>query len=427
MKNPRWFPIRSATACLLKWSSIRISLWNGKASSCQLDEPFHFDSNFHNSAQLLRDRTAMINGEWPSQGRGCERCKIQECSGNLSLRRHKLYNIKNNSYTPKALENDKTRIEVNPTQLKVFFNNKCNLKCIYCGPKNSSSWLEELIDHKKDPSLNWFDQDMSAFILDEHRYQNNLKSFRTWFQEAYKDLKQVEIQGGEPFLQKEFWDTVNWFIHNENQSLEFKVYSNLQIDPLAFHKACGKLKKLSKSVDKIKLFCSIDGWNDSIEYIRHGLSLETFERNLDHLLSLPSDVEVTLHSTVTCLSVPALLPLIERAQSWNRKKPISLTFEKCKSPSHYDPNILPPTAFINESTEILQAYAASFGQNINFRKLERILRDIQMTPVSLSKMNQLEKVLEALDGRRSTDWRQTFPWLGQLMPMESQNQRKLAG
>jgi hypothetical protein len=78
------FPIKSSTACLLKWSWSSIFFQSGTSASCHRTQNYPIDpdnfSSFHNLPEKIQARNKMLSGEWP--GAGCEYCKnIEEAGG----------------------------------------------------------------------------------------------------------------------------------------------------------------------------------------------------------------------------------------------------------------------------------------------------------------------------------------------------------
>ena len=135
MKQQRVFPINTDTSCLLKWSWSTVFLRQGTSSSChrtdqQPIDPDNF-ANFHNLPNKVQAREMMLNGEWP-QG-GCQYCEKIETAGGMSDRQYQLHSGHDGELTPRELLVDPTVTEVVPTILEIYFNNTCNMGCLYCG------------------------------------------------------------------------------------------------------------------------------------------------------------------------------------------------------------------------------------------------------------------------------------------------------
>ena len=134
----KYFPINTATACQLKWAWSTLYLNTGTTASCHrtaftvINEENFLD--FHNTSLKLDDRNRMLQGQWPETS--CKYCKdIEEENGISDRQRH--LTIPN--LVPPELEQDNTAIKISPTIVEVFFNNTCNLGCLYCNSGLSSS------------------------------------------------------------------------------------------------------------------------------------------------------------------------------------------------------------------------------------------------------------------------------------------------
>ena len=74
--SDKFFPIKTDTACQLKWNWSTIRFYNGTTSSCHRvkGDTLTVDTfdQFHNTPKKIADRKLMLNGMWPD---GCEYCK----------------------------------------------------------------------------------------------------------------------------------------------------------------------------------------------------------------------------------------------------------------------------------------------------------------------------------------------------------------
>ena len=139
------FPIKSDTACLLKWAWSTVYLGQGTSSSCHRTDqapipPDNFAS-FHNLPNKVAARELMKSGSWPKGG--CQYCEKIEAAGGMSDRQYQLHAGHEQDRTPEELLTDPEAVEVVPTILEVYFNNTCNMACLYCGSHFSTKWEEE--------------------------------------------------------------------------------------------------------------------------------------------------------------------------------------------------------------------------------------------------------------------------------------------
>jgi hypothetical protein len=82
----------------------------------------------------------MLDGQWPSGG--CEYCRNIEDAGGYSDRQLHL-TIPNQS--PPELEYDLTATKVTPQIVEIYFDNVCNMSCLYCWDGFSSKLQQENI------------------------------------------------------------------------------------------------------------------------------------------------------------------------------------------------------------------------------------------------------------------------------------------
>ena len=306
MNKENFLPIPSDRACLLKWSQVSLYLWNNTASSCHRNKNVFIDEDFdfHNTDEVVKDRIKMLNGEWPNFNRGCEHCKMQEQHGGMSDRLQWLQNPENERYVPQELYKDPTALKVKPTQVSVHFNNKCNMKCVYCGPQLSSAWVKEIEQHD---SKEFANRNINVDTNDR-LYPERLEKFWKWMEENYSSLKAFDILGGEPWIQRETWECVDWMIKHPNMDLDFEIYSNMQVKPTLFKRHCEKLKELATTVREVLITVSLDCWGPQSEYIRYGHDMETFEENMNYLIYQCPELVTTMNWTVSALSIPYTAP-----------------------------------------------------------------------------------------------------------------------
>jgi hypothetical protein len=411
MSIEKWFPPEGKTACLQKWSQVSLYLWENKSSSCHRNQNAEIpdDYDFNNTPPVVEHREKMLRGEWPSDGRGCEHCRDQELAGGMSDRLNYLSRPDNKRYVPIELYKDPTLTKVKPTQLSVHFNNKCNLKCLYCGPNLSSAWVKELDQFGLDQML-----EANPWEFDS-KYKARLEKFYTWMEENYSSLKAFDLLGGEPFIQTETWDCVDWMIAHPNLDCDVEIYSNMQVKPALFKRGMDKLRELAKTVKEVRFVASIDCWGPASEYIRSGMDLATFEENMNYLVYECPEIIPTMNWTVSALSIPYIPDLIRKVITWNETRIIGVNYNKCIDPIHYDPHIMPKGTYTKYIKEILELNKLMYQyDDISPIYAEGIFNEIENSPAIPDKIEKLKRELDKLDSRRNTNWRVTFPWLANI-------------
>jgi hypothetical protein len=397
--SDRVFPIKTATACQLKWTWSTIYLTTEKTASCHRTNHHQFDAeqfNFHNTPKKLDDRERMLKGEWPAQG--CNYCQDIEAAGGQSDR---ITNLDfPGIHAPKELDTDPAATTVTPRILEVYFDNTCNLKCLYCGPHFSSLWDAENIR-----------AGLPAFGKSARIEQNKSRLFE-WLKQHRQDLTVFNILGGEPLYQDELDQCLNLFEQHPAPELKLQIFTNLN----------AKLSRLQQVVDRVKtlvdnnclrefeITASLDCWGAPQEYVRYPLDLAVWERNFEYLLSQPW-INLIINSTVTPLTIKTLPDLLAKINSWSQIRKVYHYQNSVNSPEYlfidmfgniFDKDFdlalsLKPdsTPEDQSSKNYLQGIAAQSAANLPNR----------------NKITQLFNFLNEIDQRRNTHWPTVFPWL----------------
>ncbi|SVD47310.1 uncharacterized protein METZ01_LOCUS400164, partial [marine metagenome] len=175
--------------------------------------------------QVIRKR--MLSGEKLHE---CEKCDIDEMhEGKPRLSYRHEFNKNYSQY----IDNPSFR------SLEISVSNKCNFKCIDCGPRFSNQFGPTLINKLPDP-------------------------------ENYKDLDFLKILGGEPFLDKRNIELIKQ-IPRKNVRLMFVTNNSI------FPK--DDVLELLKEFKYLNVNLSIDGIKEVAEYVREGTKWSRFERN----------------------------------------------------------------------------------------------------------------------------------------------------
>ena len=401
----KWFPIRSENACLLKWAWSSLYLWTGTSSSCHRVRSVKVENikDFHNTLAVQVDRKKMLNAEWP--GRGCEHCRDQESFSDFSDRKHWLSNIENQRYVPRELYKNPNLTSVVPTMVEIYFNNKCNLKCLYCGPFLSSAWALE------NEQFGIADSDRG---VDAETYKHKLKEFYLWMENHYQNLREFHILGGEPLIQQETFDCIDWMIQHPNKELDVEIFSNMQIKPSLFRRQMEKIKLLVKNCRSVELVASIDCWGSESEYIRSGLELDTFSENMEFLISQCPEIVPTMNWTVSALSIHSTADLIKKVVAWNRTcvgRKISVNYNKVIHPEILDPHIMPGEVYAKKIKEIQDLNDLMIENSGYINYVNAIFSEILNSPAQLEKIKELKSFLSDIDRKRNTNWHSIFPWL----------------
>lgn len=413
------FPIKSQTACLLKWAWSTVYVYQGTTNSCHRTQHDIVDDDdfgmFHNSPSKLVARTKMINGEWP--GKGCEYCRDIEAAGGVSDRvnEHNMLAADHNysQFIPPELLTDPTAVNVTPTMVELYFSNKCNMGCIYCDASLSSLWVAENRIHGDRGN-------MTVEKADElsKTYDIRLEKFWAWFKENYKTIKLLHVLGGEPFYQEETDQMIDFLLESEvAPGITIKFFSNLKVNDAKFKRLVAKMKRLSDEKRmNVGITASLDAWGPEQEYVRSGLVLSQWEHNFEYLVNECSWMQLCVNSTISSLSIKSMPLLIEKLNQWKIVHPIANSFNLLFSPASMDPGIFPAGYFEADMQKILDLMPRNNMYDESFyQQMVGVKARIENTPHNPEQLSRLKTFLAQMDQRKKTDWRITFPWLIEIL------------
>jgi pyruvate-formate lyase-activating enzyme len=416
----RIFPVVSETGCLLKWAWSTVYLGQGTSSSCHRTDqapipPDNFAS-FHNLPNKIVAREMMQRGEWP-QG-GCQYCEKIEAAGGMSDRQYQLHAKHDLDRTPQELLTDPEAVEVVPTILEVYFNNVCNMACLYCGSHFSSKWEEE------NRRFGIFEQGNVRFGYNQKtnpNYEHMLSEFWRYLHEKdrYLHIRYYQILGGEPFFQKEFDISLDFWESHPNPELTFNIITNLKVPPKKFRDYIDRFGRMVESgaLKRLQITGSIDAWGPQEEYVRWGLDLEEWQQNWEYLLDKPW-VVMCINTAISALTIKTLPELVHRINDWNAQRdpwnPISFSFMSVMTPPEMVPDIFGAGVFTEDFERVLAAMPTDKASDISAREhMTGIMRQIEAGPRKTNVIEDLKVYLTELDRRRGTHWQDLFPWLDQ--------------
>lgn len=407
--DQKFFPIKTDTACQLKWNWSTLYLHNAHTASCHRTsfsdiDPSRF-SEFHNTPTKIQDRQDMLAGLWPEKN--CAYCREIEQSGGFSDR---MLHLEIPDLSPPELATDPNAVVVSPTILEVYFNNTCNLACLYCIPDLSSKINQEYEKHgdfvKHGVRL--------QSVKKKSTYGELIERFWTWMDGNSHRLKRLNVLGGEPFYQEDFYRLLDRFDIAAHPDLELNITTNLMVTHDRLRSLIDRWQSLlsRRHLKRIDLTCSIDCWGGEQEYVRYGIDLEQWQKNFQTLLD-KKWIKLNINQTITVLTIKTMPQLLERLSTWREARDVGHYFSAASpQPSYLMPHVLGGQIFQKDFETIISLMPDKNQQDSLARSYMRGIRDKIMNshPDQQEKKN-LRVFLEEKDRRRDTNWRQTFPWL----------------
>jgi hypothetical protein len=432
----------SPTFCLAKWHHTTIYLQTGETHSCYHPPPHKISveeiiidpSALHNTSQKKHERLEMLNGGKPD---GCNYCWNIESLGEdyISDRKERNASI----YTPERYQQIKDGDwdqNINPQYIEISFGNECNFKCGYCHPKHSSSYYKEIKDFGPYTVVKNHRNDIDWFKIYEEENNPYVDAWWRWWPEVKKTLTILRITGGEPLLQQSTWRLLEDLEKNPLPNLELNINSNFGVKPILIDRLVEKVNNLVSNgkIKDFKIFTSIDTWGPPAEYIRTGLDLTLWERNLDTYLT-KTTLPITFMITFNILTVTNFQSLLEKILEWRKKyngfdqnkwQRVRFDTPFLKEPLQYDMNILPKEKFmpymhdhLNFIIDNLNDQDRTKFSELEYEKFRRVVDYMQDTNYSKEKViegrRDFCKWFDEYDRRRGTNFNQTFPSLKNFM------------
>lgn len=406
----KYFPIKTATACQLKWNWSTLVLYTGETGSCHRSGRGKITSDtfdtFHNTKKKQAERSRMLNGLWP-EDTSCYYCRDIENAGGSSDRNRQLA-IPDQS--PPELDSDPAAVVVQPTVLEVYFSNQCNLSCLYCVPKLSSRINAEYKKHGK------FEKNgviLTPVNIDSN-YSEMLEKFWAWMKQHSTNLVRLNIAGGEGFYQPELETCLEYFESSNHPNLEFCIITNLMLSSDKLEKFVKRFKKLlvDRKLKQVEISCSIDCLGEEQEYTRYGMKVDTWVSNFERLLQEPWLV-LHINQTISLLTIKTMPALIEKIKIWKSNRKIGHFFSVVDpGPSYLVPNILGNKVFEQDFDSILDLMPRDTNEDLlSLQYMQGISTHYSQSTPDQAEMLKLKTFLNETDRRRGTSWQDTFPWL----------------
>jgi organic radical activating enzyme len=405
------FPIKNDTACVYKWGWNTFRLYNAQSSSCHrvtpVAVPLEQFENFHNTDKVLEDRHRMLAGQWPESGRGCEYCQEVEAQGGISDR---LYHNNIPGLTPVNFDPAGDQ-KVIPRILELYLTNTCDLACVYCLPFYSSRNNEEL---KKFGPYPIGIQPVKEISNRDQYFAAWLK----WLDKNYEHVDTLSILGGEPFLQKEMWDILEFIGKRKNSNLTLAINTNLNSNLDTVKRFVEAYKKLisARKIKRVHISASLDCWGPQAEFIRSGLALSRWQENFEYLIQ-HKWLAISVHQVITSLSIGTALELQQRIAEYKKQNPkITQAYHLVDSgPDEiYHPSMFGSTFFKHKLDKLLAEYPVITEWDIETRsRLEGVCKLMHAAQQDSARLTKLRDTLNMIDHRRNTNWRELFPEIDQ--------------
>jgi hypothetical protein len=274
--------------------------------------------------------------------------------------------------------------------------------------------------------------DINWFKVYEEETNPYVEAWWKWWPTVSKTLTILRITGGEPLLQKSTWKLLDDLEQNPLPNLELNINSNFGVKPILIDRLVEKVNKLISigAIKSFKLFTSIDTWGPAAEYIRTGLDLTVWEKNLDTYLT-KTNLPVIFMITFNILTVTNFQKLLEKILEWRvrynvvnqtRWQRIQFDTPFLKEPLQYDMNLLPKDEFMSYMNGHLDFILANLDDknrskfnDLEYEKFLRVVKYMESSIYTPEKLKEGKRDFynwfTEYDRRRGTNFLETFPEL----------------
>ena len=315
--------------CLLPFYAIYYRDDYKYVSSCCVQRPFEIleDKNIKKwwtGKSVQQVRKDFINGKWPES---CKICKTQSEAGQETIRdrwhNEFMYRL-GASYDDLDIVYGNSKKE--PIYIDYMPDNLCNLSCTMCNP-GSSTQFEKMV---KDLNIDVW----PLFDTDKFTANNKVKNIIS------SNTRRIKINGGEPTISEKIKDIYNYTIDNGmSKDIELQFTTNFT----NFNKTFLLLDKFKK----VSVTASLDGTQDTYEYIRHPAKWNSVKSNILKFANTYNVDNVNYNFNVTCVWfagtfftvdkwLPDMLNFLD--QNFNNAK---LNINQCQTPSFQSLSIIP--------------------------------------------------------------------------------------
>jgi len=258
-------------------------------------------------------RSSMLSGVPLDE---CSRCYKQESMGSLSFRQRS-----NNDF------GIITKPDAVPRNWEMQITNLCNLKCMMCNNKSSSSLMTENILLFGSPDT------QKKYTWNQSSQQEIAKLFDT--------LDSVVLRGGEPFMVPWIKDILEQVPDSRARQIEILFNTNLTKLTVDWIPVLSKFKN-------IKMSCSIDAYGSLLHYVRFPSTWEQVLEGLAVARMLPN-ANVFLNVCVQNVNILHLDKLLE----WANKENLYVVLDILTEPKIFQVNNL-PQPLIQQALSVLE-------------------------------------------------------------------------
>jgi MoaA/NifB/PqqE/SkfB family radical SAM enzyme len=378
--------------------------------------------SFWNSAFMRDFRMKMIRGEYI---KNCAHCHSLEDKGMSSKRlsKNRQFLARSKELIEEAKNNNGT-VSKPPAWWEIRLSTICNLACRMCSPYLSSRILSELKSNRDRMLPIQVNKIKGAEATAELGALGKSVFFREQVDQNLSKVEILEMRGGEVLSDPEavrFVDSVSQSPAAKN--IHFDLSSNIMLLNDRHIEMFNKFKGGH-------LRCSIDGFAEENEYIRHGSKWSVITENLRRTKQLHAGWIRVIQTTLTVYQILTIDRLIRFFDEFSEKEGIEffLGFSTVRETPHLVHELIPLEQRL-ETLERIDAFLPNsyLWNRAPSRDLQRVclntIRGALKSPIrpSISDYESFRSITKSLDQVREQNVLHVFPHLQFLfMPTQAE-------
>lgn len=284
-----------------------------------------------------------------------------------------------------------------PEEMLIKLDNTCNLKCPTCNQYQSSLHETEVnkMREQKIELTSW-----QLFVEREwqDRGRDSSQPFPKTIMDSVNNLKEISIEGGEPFVNKQMLDLLDHCIDNDLKDIKIVTTSNLTS---LTKRVIDKLAQLNN----VHLWISWDTLDsERFRFIRYPADYNHFQKNLKRLIA--TGIHINFSYT---LSVFNALDVVTTLTELERYSVEEIVFKPVLAPNYFSPRYLD-----------LKTKAILIKSLCEYKTTNSVLQRSLAETIYLLEQDENDcdaivqertRILTVYDQLRNTDYKKLFPYL----------------